>query len=52
MANLSVYFESKSIEVHNIIVINEVSFPYAGKLVNLGLLLKTKAMDLLINSSD
>jgi N-acetylgalactosamine-N,N'-diacetylbacillosaminyl-diphospho-undecaprenol 4-alpha-N-acetylgalactosaminyltransferase len=27
MANLSVYFESKSIEVHNIIVINEVSFP-------------------------
>jgi N-acetylgalactosamine-N,N'-diacetylbacillosaminyl-diphospho-undecaprenol 4-alpha-N-acetylgalactosaminyltransferase len=38
MANLSVFFESKGIEVHNIIVINEVSFPYAGKLVNLGLL--------------
>jgi glycosyltransferase involved in cell wall biosynthesis len=38
MANLSIFFESKSIEVHNIIVINEVSFPYAGKLVNLGLL--------------
>jgi glycosyltransferase involved in cell wall biosynthesis len=38
MANLSVFFESKDIEIHNIIVIDEVSFPYAGKLVNLGLL--------------
>lgn len=38
MANLSVFFEKKGIEIHNIIVINEVSYPYAGKLVNLGLL--------------
>jgi N-acetylgalactosamine-N,N'-diacetylbacillosaminyl-diphospho-undecaprenol 4-alpha-N-acetylgalactosaminyltransferase len=38
MANLSLFFESKGIEVHIIIVIDEVSFPYAGKLVNLGLL--------------
>jgi glycosyltransferase involved in cell wall biosynthesis len=38
MANLSLFFESKGIEIHIIIVIDEVSFPYAGKLVNLGLL--------------
>jgi glycosyltransferase involved in cell wall biosynthesis len=36
MANLSVFFEKKGIEIHNIIVINEVSYPYSGKLVNLG----------------
>lgn len=38
MANLSIFFEKNGIEIHNIIVINEVSYPYAGKLVNLGLL--------------
>ena len=38
MANLSLFFESKGIDVQIIIVIDEVSFPYAGKLVNLGLL--------------
>jgi N-acetylgalactosamine-N,N'-diacetylbacillosaminyl-diphospho-undecaprenol 4-alpha-N-acetylgalactosaminyltransferase len=38
MANLSIFFEQNGIEIHNIIVINEVSYPYAGKLVNLGLL--------------
>lgn len=38
MANLSLFFESKGIEIHNIIVLDEVSYPYAGKLVNLGLL--------------
>jgi glycosyltransferase involved in cell wall biosynthesis len=38
MANLSLFFESKGIEVHVIIVVDEVSFLYAGKLVNLGLL--------------
>lgn len=38
MANLSLFFESKGIDVHIITVIDEVSFPYAGKLVNLGLL--------------
>ena len=38
MATLSIFFEKKGIEVHNIIVIDEVSYPYSGKLVNLGLL--------------
>jgi glycosyltransferase involved in cell wall biosynthesis len=36
MANLSIFFEKQGIEVHNIIVFDEVSYPYAGKLVNLG----------------
>ncbi|MFH6936525.1 glycosyltransferase [Flavobacterium sp. FlaQc-30] len=38
MANLSVFFESKGFEVDLIIVLDEVSYPYSGKLVNLGLL--------------
>lgn len=38
MANLSVFFESQGFEVDIIIVLDEVSFPYSGKLVNLGLL--------------
>jgi glycosyltransferase involved in cell wall biosynthesis len=38
MARLSVFFEQNNIEIHNIIVIDEVAYPYAGKLVNLGLL--------------
>ena len=38
MATLSIFFEKKGIEIHNIIVLNEVSYPYSGKLVNLGLL--------------
>ncbi|MCZ8331773.1 MAG: glycosyltransferase [Flavobacterium sp.] len=38
MARLSVFFEQNNIEVHNIIVVDEVSYPYSGKLVNLGLL--------------
>lgn len=38
MATLSVFFEQKGIEIHNIIVLNEVSYAYSGKLVNLGLL--------------
>lgn len=36
MAVLSQFFEKKGIEVHNIIVIDEVSYSYSGKLVNLG----------------
>lgn len=36
MARLSVFFEKHHIEVHNIIVIDEVSYPFAGKLINLG----------------
>ncbi|MEN2400990.1 glycosyltransferase [Flavobacterium sp. MC2016-06] len=38
MANLSLFFERQGFEIDIIIVLNEVSFPYAGKLVNLGLL--------------
>ncbi|MFV5696103.1 glycosyltransferase [Flavobacterium sp. LB3P122] len=38
MATLSIFFEKMGIEVHNIIVIDEISYPYSGKLVNLGLL--------------
>lgn len=38
MANLSLYFNAQGFEVHNIIVIDEVTFAYAGKLLNLGLL--------------
>lgn len=36
MANLSVFFEKHGIEVHNIIVIDEVSYVFSGKLLNLG----------------
>ena len=36
MARLSVFFEKNNIDVHNIIVIDEVSYPFSGKLVNLG----------------
>lgn len=36
MANLSVFFEKHGIEVHNIIVIDEVTYAYSGKLINLG----------------
>lgn len=38
MANLSIFFDKMGIEVHNIIVLDAVSFSYSGKLVNLGLL--------------
>lgn len=38
MANLSIFFERHGFELDIIIVLNEVSFPYSGKLVNLGLL--------------
>jgi len=38
MANLSVFFAKNNIDVHIIIVLDEVSYPYSGKLVNLGLL--------------
>ncbi len=38
MATLSIFFEKHDIEVHTIIVLDEVSYPYSGKLVNLGLL--------------
>lgn len=37
MANLSLFFDRIGIEVHNIIVLDGVTYPYAGKLVNMGL---------------
>ncbi|HAH55585.1 MAG TPA: glycosyltransferase family 4 protein [Flavobacterium sp.] len=37
MANLSLFFDRKGIEVHNIIVLDGVTYPYAGTLVNMGL---------------
>jgi len=36
MAVLSEFFEKQGIEIHNIIVLDEVSYSYSGKLVNLG----------------
>lgn len=38
MANLSIFFAKNNIDVHIIIVLDEVSYPYSGKLINLGLL--------------
>ncbi|TDW52577.1 N-acetylgalactosamine-N,N'-diacetylbacillosaminyl-diphospho-undecaprenol 4-alpha-N-acetylgalactosaminyltransferase [Flavobacterium sp. 270] len=38
MANLSLFLAKQGFEIDIIIVLNEVSFPYTGKLVNLGLL--------------
>ena len=38
MANLSIFFEKSGIEVHTIIILDEVSFQYSGTLVNLGVL--------------
>lgn len=38
MATLSIFLEKNQIEVHNIIVLDEVSYSYSGKLLNLGLL--------------
>lgn len=38
MANLSTYFCKMGIEVHIVIVLDGVSYPYSGKLVNMGLL--------------
>lgn len=36
LANLSIFFDSKGLDVHNVIVLDDVSYPYAGKLLNLG----------------
>ena len=38
MAVLSQFFEKQGLEVHNIIVLDSVSYVYSGKLVNLGTL--------------
>jgi len=37
MANLSIFFDKMGIEVHNIIVLDGVTYLYSGKLVNMGL---------------
>jgi glycosyltransferase involved in cell wall biosynthesis len=37
MANLSLFFDKMGIEVHNIIVLDGVTYPYSGKLINMGL---------------
>ncbi|WP_348824133.1 glycosyltransferase [Flavobacterium aestuarii] len=44
MANLSIFFDKAGIEVHNIIVLDGVTYSYAGKLVNMGLM-KNKSND-------
>ncbi|MCF8320632.1 MAG: glycosyltransferase [Flavobacterium sp.] len=36
MANLSIFFDKQGIDVHNIIVVDEVSYDFSGKLINLG----------------
>lgn len=38
MANLSIFFEKKGIEVHNITVLDGVAYPYCGEHFNMGLL--------------
>lgn len=38
MANLSIFFENNGFDVDIIIVYDEISFPYSGNVVNLGLL--------------
>ena len=45
MANLSIFFEKQGIEVHNIIIEDEVSYQFSGKLINIGLI-KNKKNDL------
>ena len=42
MAMLSIFFDKMGIDVYNIIILDEVSYPYSGKLVNLGLLKDNK----------
>ncbi|MCG9793649.1 glycosyltransferase [Flavobacterium algicola] len=36
MSSLSVYFGKKGIEVHNILFVDNIAYPYSGKLVNIG----------------
>lgn len=44
MANLSIFLEKNNIEVHNIIIEDGVAYPFAGTLVNIGLI-KNKRND-------
>ncbi|WP_166919394.1 glycosyltransferase [Flavobacterium poyangense] len=41
MSTLSVYFDSIGIEVHNIVFVDDIGYPYSGTLVNIGSM-KTK----------
>lgn len=36
MSNLSVYFGKTGIEVHNILFVDDIAYPYSGVLVNIG----------------
>ena len=45
MANLSLFFDKNNVDVHNIIIEDGVTYPFAGKLINIGLL-KNKKNDL------
>ncbi|MEO8238072.1 MAG: glycosyltransferase [Flavobacterium sp.] len=36
MSTLSLYFGKKNIEVHNILFVDSISYPYSGTLVNIG----------------
>lgn len=50
MGLLSFFFESNGFEVHNVIVLDEIAYPYAGKLLNLGKL-KGKSNDVFDKAS-
>lgn len=41
MSSLSVYFGDSGIEVHNILLVDEIAYPYAGNLVNIGKMKET-----------
>ena len=45
MANLSVFLDKQNIEIHNIIIEDGVSYPFSGKLINIGLI-KNKTNDI------
>lgn len=44
MSILSVYFSKNNIDVHNIIIIDDIAYPYSGEVLNLGKL-KNKSND-------
>lgn len=42
MSSLSVYFDKQGIEVHNIVFVDDVTYPYSGVLVNIGKMKETR----------
>jgi glycosyltransferase involved in cell wall biosynthesis len=42
LTTLSIFFENQGIEVHNIIIIDDIGYPYSGKVFNLGKLKNEK----------